>query len=38
MGGSVERVAQEVAEFFVEQGLLYQWLDSYGFAIDDRFL
>ena len=38
MEGSVERVAQEVAEFFVEQGLLDQALDSYGFAIDDRFL
>ena len=38
MGGTVERVAQEVAEFFVEQGLLDQALDSYGSDIDDRFL
>ena len=38
MGDTVGRVAQEVAEFFVEQGLLQQALDSYGFAVDDRFL
>ena len=38
MGGTVERVAQEVAELFVDQGLLDHALDSYGFAIDDRFL
>ena len=38
MDGTVERVAQEVAEFFVEQRLLDQALDSYGFAVDDRFL
>ena len=34
---TVERVAREVAEFFAEQGLLDEALDSYGFAIDDRF-
>ncbi len=38
MGGTAERVAQEVVEFFAEQGLLTQALDSYGFAIDDRFV
>ena len=38
MGGTVERVAQEVAGLFVDQWLLDQALDSYGFAIDDRFL
>ena len=38
IGWTVERLAREVAEFFVEQGLLDEALDSYGFAIDDRFL
>ncbi len=38
MDGTVERMAREIAEFFVEQGLLDRALDSYGFAIDDRFL
>ena len=38
IGWTVERVALEIAEFFVEQGLLDRALDSYGFAIDDRFL
>ena len=38
MGATVERVSGEVAEFFVEQGLLDQALSSYEFAIDDRFL
>ena len=34
----MERMAREVAQFFVEQELLDQALDSYGSAIDDRFL
>jgi len=38
LGGTVERLAQEIGEFFVQQGLLNRALDSYGFAIDDRFL
>ena len=38
MGCNVERVAREVAEYFVGEGLLDQALESYGFAIDDRFL
>ena len=38
MGGGIERIAGEVARFFVEQGLIDRALDSYAFAIDSSFL
>ncbi len=38
LGGAVQQFAKDVAQYFVEQGLIDQALDSYDFAIDDSFL
>ena len=38
LGGAVQQFAKDVAQYFVQQGLIDQALDSYDFAIDDSFL
>ena len=38
MGGAVQALAKELADFFVQQGQLEKALDSYDFAIDASYL